>query len=92
MSLSFSSEIKHHTLSQMHSLPRTVCDVEIVADSQAPHFASDAGGDALPPEVSHSSRCAPAGGFNVEEAAQYVISIYRSQSGAVYVDPISHNL
>lgn len=40
---------------------RTVCDVEVVAHRQAPHSASNAGRDALPPQVSHPSGCAPVG-------------------------------
>lgn len=40
---------------------RTVRDGEVVAHRQAPHSASDAGGDALPPQVSHPSGCAPVG-------------------------------
>lgn len=47
---------------------RTVCDGEVVAHRQAPHSASDTGGDALPPQVSHPSRCAPAGGSGCEQA------------------------
>lgn len=42
-----------------------MCDGEVVAHRQAPHSASDTGGDALPPQVSHPSRCAPIGGFRV---------------------------
>lgn len=41
---------------------RTVRDVEVVAHRQAPHSASDTGGDALPPQVPHPSGCAPVGG------------------------------
>ena len=44
-----------------------MCDVELVPHSQAPHFASDTGGDALPPEVPYSARGAPGGGLNVGE-------------------------
>lgn len=36
-------------------------DVEVVAHGQTPHFSSDAGGDALPPQVSDATRCAPMG-------------------------------
>lgn len=61
-----------HTLSDPHSLPSTMCDVELVAHGQAPHFASDTGGDALPPQVSHSSRCAPEGGVGCGKKVQYV--------------------
>lgn len=41
------------------ALRPTVGDVEVVAHGQAPHFSSDAGGNALPPQISHSTRCAP---------------------------------
>lgn len=47
---------------------RTVCDVEVVAHRQAPHSASDTGGDALPPQVSHPSGSAPAGGSASQQA------------------------
>lgn len=40
-------------------LQPTVRDVEVVAHGQTPHFSSDAGGNALPPQISHSTRCAP---------------------------------
>lgn len=36
-------------------------DVEVVAHGQTPHLSSDAGGDALPPQVSDATRCAPMG-------------------------------
>lgn len=42
-------------------LQPTVGDVEVVAHGQTPHFSSDAGGNALPPQISHSTRCAPTG-------------------------------
>lgn len=44
-----------------------MCDVEVIPHRQTPHFASNTGGDALPPEVSHSSRCAPASGKDEEQ-------------------------
>lgn len=44
-----------------------MCDVEVIPHRQTPHFASNTGGDALPPEVSHSSRCAPASGKDQEQ-------------------------
>lgn len=52
---------------------RTMCDVEIVAHSQAPHSASDAGGDALPPQVSHPSRCAPVGGWACQKLSYFSV-------------------
>lgn len=36
-----------------------MCDVEVVAHRQAPHSASDAGGDSLPPQLSHPPGRAP---------------------------------
>lgn len=44
------------------SSPRTMSDVELVPHRQAPHFASDTGGDALPPQVPHPAGRTPAGG------------------------------
>lgn len=37
-----------------------MCDVQLVAHSQAPHFPPDTWRDALPPEVSHSPGGTPA--------------------------------
>lgn len=34
-------------------------DVQLVAHGQAPHFAPDAGGHALPPQLPHTPRCTP---------------------------------
>lgn len=57
---------------QQPTVRRTMRDVEVVAHSQAPDFASDAGGDALPPQVSHSSRCAPAGGVTCAQGVCHI--------------------
>lgn len=55
-------------------------DVEVVAHGQTPHFSSDAGGNALPPQISHSTRCAPMG--QSEEG--------QGHPGAITVLPVTH--
>lgn len=58
-------------------------DVEVVAHGQTPHFSSDAGGNALPPQISHSTRCAP-----TEQSEEG--NGHPREEGAITVPPVTH--
>lgn len=67
-------------LLQISAVRRTVCDVEVVAHRQAPHSASDTGGDALPPQVPHPSGRAPAGGGSASQKLVFPKSLSRART------------
>lgn len=67
----------------LEELQPTVGDVEVIAHGQTPHFSSDAGGNALPPQISHSTRCAPMG--QSEEGQGHP-----GGQGAITVLPVTH--